>query len=930
MYRAHLRSIFVSRSSSTDGRTRSGSYVAGALVGALLGAVEASYALYFSTRSPANIAGTLALVLAATSLSGALIAWLLSLLARLRRWGDAVQTSKRTSMVSAAISVAITTAPVALSAHLLAPRRHALLGALSIALVSLGSAALARVLSRALARKIDARRDKLELVPDPRPFTALALHAVAIAALLLLVARLARWPLAPGAIALCAATYAIGSLASLSLAPTLARLVCAHRRASIAIAATVALIAAGATVLSLRAVLPLVSLGVIPWLTTPLAWLAVERSTLARRARPSLAALVVLAQLATLAIGSRNESARKTVSTRAIAADLALRTMRAGLDFDRDGHARWLGGDCRDDDSAIHPGALDWPGDGVDSDCDGSDSRLDVPPRRPFIVVPENVVAQPNLLLITIDAMRADHLGAYGYTRPTSPRLDALARESVVFDRAYANAPSTRLSMPAIATGRWAPTIQWDNSIWWPRFTTAQRTIAEVLHERGYHTGGVFSIPYFRRSDARGFERGMDEYDDRWITLHSEVGGPHESTGSSAREVADSAGAFVESNRQRPWFLWAHFFDPHHQYVTHEDGVTPRFGDREVDRYDAEVHFTDQHIGRVLDRLRASGQWERTVIVVTGDHGEGFGEHAVNTHGFHLYGAQTQVPMIVRVPGVAAKRTRVPVSHVDIAPTLANLAGANNERTFLGRTMVDALAYSTRPEDDGEVLQEVTFDNTVHRWGLVTATHHVLWNETPDNTRQCFDLRTDLAERADLFDDNPQHGACSMLFDHLARSAIALRLGPDFAQRLVDGVFGPDQPRPAVEHPLEAQFDRAIRLVGWDGETVIRRGQPHTIALHFDVLSSVEPGWELFVHLMGDQRSRNLEHPMVQGAFPLARWREGQRVRDRFTFTVPADFAPGRYALVLGFYKDNARMSITPPERGDALKRVQLSWFEVQ
>lgn len=905
-------------------------FVAGALVGAALGAVEASYALYFSTRIAINIVSTAALVIAVTSLAGALVALVLSSLVDLLRWGSATRASAPVRAASAALAVGLSTLPVALCAHALAPRRHALLGALSIALVSAACAAIARALSGALARLVDARRDKLVEVPLPRPLTELAVTAAATSAALLLAARAARWPLTDTAVAFCAVAYALAALASLAIAPPLASLAARFRRGALAVGSIGAAGALGAALFSLRAVLPLISLGVIPWLTTPLAWLAIERCNLARRARPAMAALIVLAQLTALALGSRSESARKTVSTRAIATDFALRSLRAGLDFDRDGHARWLGGDCRDDDSAIHPGALDWPGDGVDSDCDGSDSQLDVPPRRPFIVVPERVASRPNILLITIDAMRADHLGAYGYPRPTSPRIDALARESVVFERAYANAPSTRLSMPAIATGRWAPTIQWDSSIWWPRFTTAQRTIAETLHEGGYHTGGVFSIPYFRRSDARGFERGMDEYDDRWISLHSEVGGPHESTGSSAREVADSASAFVESNRERPWFLWAHFFDPHHQYVAHDDGVTPRFGEREVDRYDAEVHYTDQHIGRLLDRLRASGQWERTVVLVTGDHGEGFGEHAVNTHGFHLYGAQTRVPMIVRVPGVTAKRTRVPVSHVDIAPTLANLAGAANERSFLGRTMVDALAYTTRAEDDGEVLQEVTFDNTVHRWGLVTATHHVLWNETPDNTRQCFDLRTDPDERADLFDENPQHGACSMLFDHLARRAIALRLGPDFAQRLVEGVFGPAQPRPPIEHPLEAQFDRAIRLVGWDGETVIQRGQPHTLALHFDALATIEPGWELFVHLMGDQRSRNLEHPMVQGAFPLARWRAGQRVRDRFTFTLPADFAPGRYALVLGFYKDNARMSITPPERGDELKRVQLSWFEVR
>jgi arylsulfatase A-like enzyme len=619
------------------------------------------------------------------------------------------------------------------------------------------------------------------------------------------------------------------------------------------------------------------------------------------------------------------------VATRAIGAEIALRLLRSALDFDRDGSPRWVwGGDCRDDDPTVHPGALDWPMDGVDSDCDGRDDVVHPPRRYGHVSVPAEVPEALNVLLVTIDAMRADHVGAYGYARRTTPSLDELARESTLFEQAYANAPSTRLSMPAIATGRWAPTIEWDHSIFWPRFTTRQKTIAELLHERGYRTGMVSSIPYFKRADARGFERGVDVYDDSLIGLHTEQGGPAESSGTSSREVADRAIAFVRSSAGRRWFLWAHFFDPHHQYVPHDDGETTFFGTAPVDRYDSEVQYTDRHIGRLLAHLRQSREWERTMVIVTGDHGEGFGEHEVSAHGYHLYAAQTRVPMIVRVPGIGARRTRVPVSHVDIAPTISNLTRSPEQRSFLGRTMVDAMVGRGRAEDDGEVLQEVTFDTTTHRWGLVTSTHHLLWNQAPEATRECYDLRHDPDETQDLFGLPAVGAPCEALFESLSRSAVALRLGPDYVRQIAFAVLAPGVARPAPEHLVEARFEEYVSLVGWDGPMVIQREAPTTITLHYDVHRPIERGWESFVHLVGVTTSRNLDHAVLGGVYPIERWQPGQRLRDRWTFTVRSDVPPGRYALAAGFFRGSTRMAVTQEGREDPLRRALVAWVEVR
>ena len=114
-----------------------------------------------------------------------------------------------------------------------------------------------------------------------------------------------------------------------------------------------------------------------------------------------------------------------------------------------------------------------------------------------MVELPASVPRDLNLLLVTVDTLRADHLGCYGYGRPTSPAIDALAAEGTLFENGWAHAPSTRYSMPAIASGRWPSAITWDESIWWPRLGPDVRTTAQALHELGYFTGGMFSFNYF-------------------------------------------------------------------------------------------------------------------------------------------------------------------------------------------------------------------------------------------------------------------------------------------------------------------------------------------------------------------------------------------------------------------------------------------------
>ena len=310
--------------------------------------------------------------------------------------------------------------------------------------------------------------------------------------------------------------------------------------------------------------------------------------------------------------------------------------------------------------------------------------------------VPDAVPRDLNLIFLTIDTLRADHLGCYGYGRPTSPEIDALAARGRRCSRTGGPTRRRRATRcPRIASGRWPSAITWDESIWWPRMGPQVRTLAEALHDGGYFTGACSASDYFAPGDHRGFERGIDLYRADRASLHRAVNGPMESRGSSSREMADDAIAFFDAHQDRKFFLWVHFYDPHLSYEPHAE--VPSFGTARVDLYDGEIRFTDLHLGRLLAHLRELGLWDRTAIVLTGDHGEGFGEHGVTEHGFDLYAAQTKVPFIVRVPGLPAQRARVPAGHVDIAPTLVNLARGNAEPGFLGRSLVPELTGAATP-----------------------------------------------------------------------------------------------------------------------------------------------------------------------------------------------------------------------------------------
>jgi arylsulfatase A-like enzyme len=645
--------------------------------------------------------------------------------------------------------------------------------------------------------------------------------------------------------------------------------------------------------------------------------------------------LVVVGGLPMLALiavftASEYEPARKAASARAgFVGDFIANGQRL-FDFDHDGYARFLGGgDCDDRDPGRNPGATDWPDDGIDQDCDGKDATAAVLRSPPFQPVPDAVPSDLKILLVTIDTLRADHLGCYGYARPTSTNIDRLAGESTLFVNGWAHAPSTRYSMPAIATGRWPSAIEWDESIWWPRIAPSQRMIAQSLKSLGYTTAAFYAYLYFNLADHRGYERGVDYYDDTCAALHTNVGGPAESVGTSARQMADKGIAFLRAHGQEKFFLWMHFYDPHLNYERHAEA--PNFGDAQADLYDGEIWFTDQQFGRVLDELRALGLWDKTAIIVVGDHGESLGEHGIVAHGYHLYTPHTKVPFIVRVPGLPSQRLTTPVGHVDLAPTMVNLARGPHEPSFLGRSLVDLLAGKPAPPAPGPVFQEVSYEGNVKRRALVTATHHLIWNWTPDNTTECYDIAHDPGELKDLWGSAEGDPACPSLKEDLRSRVALLSLPPGYSDKIAFGVVPAGTQAPAPAHALDARIGSALHVSGFDlSSPTVRRGDSVELVTHFDVRGPIEPGWKLFFHMDGPGGFRNLDHVPVEGAYPMERWHPGQRIRDRLHIAFPPTAPAGVYSVYVGLFKGGQRLPVSPTSASDGHDRLHLATILVQ
>ncbi len=428
-------------------------------------------------------------------------------------------------------------------------------------------------------------------------------------------------------------------------------------------------------------------------------------------------------------------------------------------DRDGDGFSAVLGGaDCNDSDPTINPLAQEIPGDGLDNDCLGGDAA-------PVVAQVEETEEEKggasrivemfrdeyNILLIVIDALRADHLGMYGYPRDVSPKLDQWARQSVVFERAYTTAPNTPQAIPALLTGRYPSQIDWSNYHNFPKIDDRTQPMYERLKgDLGYQVNGIFSYWYFNH---RNLERGADLWD---TTAFRENG--HAEANATSHLITNKAIAqlpnWESEAKTRGVFMYLHYFDPHFLYIKHP-GVK-RYGDSQMDLYDHEIRFSDQEVARFLEAFEKTEMARKTIVVLTADHGEEFEEHGGHYHGSAIYEESVHVPLVIRMPGVSPRRVKTPVSLVDLAPTVFDLVGLPADPRHQGRSLAASIVGGEDPRPVPIFCEKIfspSFSYTLQSyqdwpWKLIYR--------TDENLFELYNLRVDPGEKRNLRDRLPE------------------------------------------------------------------------------------------------------------------------------------------------------------------------------
>lgn len=476
----------------------------------------------------------------------------------------------------------------------------------------------------------------------------------------------------------------------------------------------------------------------------------------------------------------------------------------------------------------------------------------------------------PNVLLITLDTVRADRIGAYGYAKGATPVADRLAREGVRFADATSQAPLTGPAHAAILTGQYPARLGVRDNATMP-IPAGTATAAQLFKARGYRTGGF--VGAFILGPEYGFAQGFDTFDASFAQFSA---GSKLQAQRRCGDVADAALKWLTGS-STPFFAWVHFYDAHTPY----EAPAPFRARFAASPYDGEIAYVDSCMGRLVTALEQAGQLDRTLISVVADHGEGLGDHGEAEHGLFLYETVLRIPWIMRLPSREAAGTvvRTQVRSIDVAPTIAAIAGIPMAKID-GESVVPILR-GRAPRDPSPSYAETFYPRWHFGWSEQKSIRVGDWKYIDAPKPELYDMRADSGERRNVVDSRgPLANGLSTELNKIqagfgaAATTDAPQPDPETLARLRSlGYVGIAAPMPGVRGPdpkdmlpkvetFRAGINRAIDALG-------RKAPDVAIAELKKLLAINERSYELHLFL-GDAYAAKRQFETALGEYDAA------------------------------------------------------------